>query len=47
MMLINKDIHIYELEDVLSNYHDLRTKPHLVLAFDNAGAGFTLLRICI
>ena len=45
MMLINKDIHIYELEDVLSNYHDLRTKPHLVLDFDNAVAGFTLLRI--
>jgi hypothetical protein len=36
---------VYERDDVLSNYHDLRTKPHLVLDFDNAMPGFTLLRI--
>ena len=45
VMYINKHILVYELEDVLSNYHDLRTKPDLVLDFDNAVAGFTLLRI--
>ena len=45
VMCINKNIHVYEPEDVLSNYHDLKTKPALVLDFDNAVAGFTLLRI--
>jgi hypothetical protein len=35
VMFINKDINVYERDDVLSNYHDLRTKPHLVLDFDN------------
>jgi 4-hydroxy-L-threonine phosphate dehydrogenase PdxA len=44
VMFINKDINVYERDDVLSNYHDLRTKPHLVLDFDNAMPGFTLLR---
>ena len=47
MMLINKNIHVYEHDDILSNYHDLRTKPHLVLDFDNAMPGFTLLRIYV
>ena len=45
VMFINKHIHVYELHDVLSNYHDLRTKLNLVLDFDNAVAGFTLLRL--
>ena len=45
VMLINNYIHVYELEDVLSNYHDWGTKPDLVLYFDNAVAGFTVLRI--
>ena len=45
VMFINKHIHVYELHDVLSNYHDLRTKCNLVLDFDNAVAGFTLLRL--
>ena len=45
VMCINKNIHVYEPEDVLSNCHDLKTKPALVLDFDNAVAGFTLLRI--
>jgi hypothetical protein len=31
VMFINKHIHVYELHDVLSNYHDLRTKFNLVL----------------
>jgi hypothetical protein len=43
--IINKDINVYERDDVLSNYHDLRTKHILVLDFDNAMPGFTLLRI--
>ena len=45
VMFINKDINVYERDDVLSNYHDLRTKHILVLDFDNAMPGFTLLRI--
>ena len=45
VMLINKDINVYERVDVLSNYHDLRTKLNLVLDFHNAMPGFTLLRI--
>ena len=45
LMYINNDIHVYELEDVLSNYHDLKTELNLVLDFDNAVSGFTLLRI--
>ena len=45
VMCISKNIHVYEPEDVLSNCHDLKTKPALVLDFDNAVAGFTLLRI--
>ena len=45
VMFINKHINVYEREDVLSNYHDLRTKLNLVLDFDNAMPGFTLLRI--
>ena len=45
VMLINKDINVYERVDVLSNYHDLKTKLNLVLDFDNAMPGFTLLRI--
>ena len=45
VMFINKHIHVYELHDVLSNYHELRTKFNLVLDFDNAVAGFTLLRL--
>jgi hypothetical protein len=45
VMFINKDINVYERDDVLSNYHDLRTKFNLVLDFDNAMPGFTLLRI--
>jgi hypothetical protein len=44
-MFINKDINVYERDDVLSNYHDLRTKFNLVLDFDNAMPGFTILRI--
>jgi hypothetical protein len=38
-------IHKSGLHDVLSNYHELRTKFNLVLDFDNAVAGFTLLRL--
>jgi hypothetical protein len=38
VMFINKHIHVYELHDVLSNYHELRTKFNLVLDFDNAVA---------
>jgi hypothetical protein len=34
VMLINKDINVYERVDVLSNYHDLKTKLNLVLDFD-------------
>ena len=45
VMFINKHINVYERDDVLSNYHDLRTKHNLVLDFDNAMPGFTLLRI--
>jgi hypothetical protein len=45
VMFINKNINVYEREDVLSNYHDLRTKHNLVLDFDNAMPGFTLLCI--
>ena len=44
-MQINKDINVYELDDVLSNYHDLKTNLNIVLDFDNAVPGFTLLRI--
>ena len=45
VMFINKYINVYERVDVPSNYHDLRTKHNLVLDFDNAMPGFTLLRI--
>ena len=45
VMLINKSIHVYERDDVLSNYHELRGKLNLVLDFDNAMPGFTLLHI--
>jgi len=45
VMFINKFIRVYELDDVLSNYHDLKTKPDLILDFENVVAGFTLLRI--
>ena len=45
MLLINKFINVYELDDVLSNYHDLKTNLNIVLDFDNAVHGFTLLRI--
>jgi hypothetical protein len=44
VMHINKHINVYERDDVLSNYH-LRTEHNLVLEFDNAMPGFTLLRI--
>jgi len=45
VMFINTLIHVYERNDVLSKYHDLRTEYNLVLDFDNAVPGFTLLRI--
>ena len=45
LMLVNKNIHVYEFDDILSNYHDLRTQLNLVLDFDKAMPGFTLLRI--
>ena len=45
VMFINTFIGVYELDDVLSNYHDLKIKPDLILDFENAVAGFTLLRI--
>ena len=45
VMYINKFIRVYELDDVLSNYHDLKTNPDLILDFENAVAGFTLHRI--
>ena len=45
VMHVNKDIHVYERDDILSIYHDLRTQFNLVLDFDNAMPGFTLLRI--
>jgi predicted nucleotidyltransferase len=44
VMIISKRINVYERDDVLSNYH-LRTEHNLVLEFDNAMPGFTLLRI--
>ena len=44
VMHVNKNIHVYEFDDILSNYHDLRTKFNLVLDFENAMPGFTLLR---
>ena len=45
VILINKNIAVYEYNEVFSIYHDLRTKLNLVLDFDNAMPGFTLLRI--
>jgi hypothetical protein len=44
-MHVNKKIHVYEFDDILSNYQDLRTERNLVLDFDKAMPGFTLLRI--
>ena len=45
VMHVHKDIHVYEFDDILSNYHDLRTQFNLVLDFDKAMPGFTLLRV--
>ena len=45
VMLINEDIHVYELDYILSKYHNLRTKYNLVLNLDDAMPGFTLLNI--
>ena len=45
LMQVNKEIHVYKFDDILSNYHDLRTQLNLVLDFDKAMPGFTLLRI--
>ena len=45
VMLINEDIHVYELNDILSKYHNLRTRYNLVLNLENAMPGFTLLNI--
>jgi hypothetical protein len=42
---ITVKIHVYEFDDILSNYQDLRTERNLVLDFDKAMPGFTLLRI--
>ena len=45
VMHVNKSIHVYEFDDILSIYHDLRTNNNLVLDFENAMPGFTLLRL--
>ena len=45
VMYVNKNIHVYEFDDILSIYHDLRTQNNLVLDFDKAMPGFTLLHI--
>jgi hypothetical protein len=47
VMHVNKKIHVYEFDDILSNYQDLRTERNLVLDFEKHGPFITLLLVFV